>query len=295
MRRSASPSSWRAPSSPIRSRPTCRRCATPSSSSWRRSPPRDLLGRAGKEELAEEIMREAVRPMGIEILAPEPVTHGRWRSAWAALKSAPRTKRPSGRRRRRGGPRCAIRCSTCISRASSSSEAERSPRHPITRSATSSTGDLMATDNTAAAPGNPRERRRLGRPVESRSETASELQGPADQVSPASFTNFQPTRAGWPATTSTCPRHPGAAHGRARPGADPDQEHPAAGAGLGGRARRAGRRADGRARQRIPDRPRRGGRGQRQVRHPPHRHRHAERAHAPPERAPDGTMSPTPG
>ena len=35
---------------------------------------RDLLGRAGKEELAEEIMREAVRPMGIEILAPEPVT-----------------------------------------------------------------------------------------------------------------------------------------------------------------------------------------------------------------------------
>ena len=35
---------------------------------------KDLLGRAGKEELAEEIMREAVRPMGIEILAPEPVT-----------------------------------------------------------------------------------------------------------------------------------------------------------------------------------------------------------------------------
>ena len=35
---------------------------------------RDLLGRSGKEELAEEIMRESVRPMGIEILAPEPVT-----------------------------------------------------------------------------------------------------------------------------------------------------------------------------------------------------------------------------
>lgn len=35
---------------------------------------KDLLGRTGKEELAEEIMREAVRPMGIEILAPEPVT-----------------------------------------------------------------------------------------------------------------------------------------------------------------------------------------------------------------------------
>ena len=35
---------------------------------------RDLLGRSGKEELAEEIMRESVRPMGIEILAPEPVS-----------------------------------------------------------------------------------------------------------------------------------------------------------------------------------------------------------------------------
>ncbi len=35
---------------------------------------KDLLGSSGKEELAEEIMREAVRPMGIEIAAPEPVT-----------------------------------------------------------------------------------------------------------------------------------------------------------------------------------------------------------------------------
>ena len=35
---------------------------------------KDLLGRSGKEELADEIMRESVRPMGIEILAPEPVT-----------------------------------------------------------------------------------------------------------------------------------------------------------------------------------------------------------------------------
>jgi flagellar FliL protein len=34
---------------------------------------KDLLGRAGKEELADEIMREAVRPMGIEIAAPAPV------------------------------------------------------------------------------------------------------------------------------------------------------------------------------------------------------------------------------
>ena len=37
---------------------------------------RDLLGRSGKEELAEEIMRESVRPMGIEIPAPEPVRGG---------------------------------------------------------------------------------------------------------------------------------------------------------------------------------------------------------------------------
>ncbi len=35
---------------------------------------RDLLDRAGKEQLAQEIMREAVRPMGIDIPAPEPVT-----------------------------------------------------------------------------------------------------------------------------------------------------------------------------------------------------------------------------
>lgn len=35
---------------------------------------RELLGRVGKEELADEIMREAVRPMGIEIATPEPVT-----------------------------------------------------------------------------------------------------------------------------------------------------------------------------------------------------------------------------
>jgi len=35
---------------------------------------KDLLGRSGKEDLAEEIMRESVRPMGIEILAPEPVS-----------------------------------------------------------------------------------------------------------------------------------------------------------------------------------------------------------------------------
>ncbi|MEO6362992.1 MAG: flagellar basal body-associated FliL family protein [Caldimonas sp.] len=35
---------------------------------------RQLIDRAGKEQLAEEIMREAVRPMGIEVAEPEPVT-----------------------------------------------------------------------------------------------------------------------------------------------------------------------------------------------------------------------------
>jgi flagellar FliL protein len=45
---------------------------------------RDLLDRPGKEQLAEEIMREAVRPMGIEIAAPEPVSF-----APAAAASAP--------------------------------------------------------------------------------------------------------------------------------------------------------------------------------------------------------------
>ena len=35
---------------------------------------RDLLDRAGKEQLAREIMREAVRPMGIEMPVPEAVS-----------------------------------------------------------------------------------------------------------------------------------------------------------------------------------------------------------------------------
>jgi flagellar FliL protein len=35
---------------------------------------KELLNREGKEQLAQEIMREAVRPMGIEIADPQPVT-----------------------------------------------------------------------------------------------------------------------------------------------------------------------------------------------------------------------------
>jgi flagellar motor switch protein FliN len=52
----------------------------------------------------------------------------------------------------------------------------------------------MATDNTAAAPGEPDANAAdWAAAAEARNETASELQNPADQVSPASFTNFQPT------------------------------------------------------------------------------------------------------
>ena len=35
---------------------------------------KELLHREGKEQLAQEILREAARPMGIEVAAPEPVT-----------------------------------------------------------------------------------------------------------------------------------------------------------------------------------------------------------------------------
>jgi flagellar FliL protein len=35
---------------------------------------KELLNREGKEQLAQDIMREAVRPMGIEVALPEPVT-----------------------------------------------------------------------------------------------------------------------------------------------------------------------------------------------------------------------------
>jgi flagellar FliL protein len=35
---------------------------------------RELMSREGKEQLAQELMREAVRPMGIELAAPEPIT-----------------------------------------------------------------------------------------------------------------------------------------------------------------------------------------------------------------------------
>jgi flagellar FliL protein len=58
---------------------------------------KDLLGRSGKEELAEEIMRESVRPMGIEILAPEPVSAEKTGQDEAPVKSTRKAKKAAVR------------------------------------------------------------------------------------------------------------------------------------------------------------------------------------------------------
>ena len=49
---------------------------------------KDLLNREGKEQLALEIQREAVRPMGIEVATPEPVTMAPVAASAAASGSA---------------------------------------------------------------------------------------------------------------------------------------------------------------------------------------------------------------
>jgi len=49
---------------------------------------KDLLSREGKEQLALEIQREAVRPMGIEVATPEPVTMAPAAASAAASGSA---------------------------------------------------------------------------------------------------------------------------------------------------------------------------------------------------------------
>jgi flagellar FliL protein len=60
---------------------------------------KELLYREGKELLAQEILREAVRPMGIEIAAPEPVTAAPSESASAAASSAAASaSKPKARR-----------------------------------------------------------------------------------------------------------------------------------------------------------------------------------------------------
>ncbi len=68
---------------------------------------KELLSREGKEQLALDIMREAVRPMGIEIAPPEPVTAAPVVVAMAASSAVAgergRRRERTGQRDRRGG------------------------------------------------------------------------------------------------------------------------------------------------------------------------------------------------
>ena len=58
---------------------------------------KELMYREGKEQLAQELMREAVRPMGIEVATPEPVTSpGEAASGAAAAASKPKARRALG-------------------------------------------------------------------------------------------------------------------------------------------------------------------------------------------------------
>jgi flagellar FliL protein len=54
----------------------------------------ELLDRSGKEELAAEIMREAVRPMGIEIDDPEEDAPPKAGEGEAPVKKKKKKKRP---------------------------------------------------------------------------------------------------------------------------------------------------------------------------------------------------------
>lgn len=56
---------------------------------------RELLDVSGKELLANEIMREAVRPMGIDIAAPEPVTPAQAEGGHDDKPSAAAAKKPA--------------------------------------------------------------------------------------------------------------------------------------------------------------------------------------------------------
>jgi flagellar FliL protein len=66
---------------------------------------KELLNREGKEQLAQEIMREAVRPMGIELAAPEPITpapaeHAGSAAAAASAAESASAAKPKTQRRR---------------------------------------------------------------------------------------------------------------------------------------------------------------------------------------------------
>ena len=58
---------------------------------------KELLEPMGKELLADEIMREAVRPMGIDIAAPTPVTAAASSGAAAASDAASGVEKPAAR------------------------------------------------------------------------------------------------------------------------------------------------------------------------------------------------------
>jgi flagellar FliL protein len=67
---------------------------------------KDLMNREGKEQLAQEIMREAVRPMGIEVATPEPVTIAAAEGAASGAATEPAAVKPkSAAKRRREGQR----------------------------------------------------------------------------------------------------------------------------------------------------------------------------------------------
>jgi flagellar protein FliL len=63
---------------------------------------KDLMNREGKEQLAQEIMREAVRPMGIEVAAPEPVTGAAAEGAASGAAAEPAALKPKSAVKRRG-------------------------------------------------------------------------------------------------------------------------------------------------------------------------------------------------
>lgn len=60
---------------------------------------KDLADRAGKEQLAEEIAREAVRPMGIDIAAPQPVVEAASAVVAVAAEASAASEAKPGRKR----------------------------------------------------------------------------------------------------------------------------------------------------------------------------------------------------
>ncbi len=83
----------------------------------------ELLERAGKEQLAAEILRETVRPLGIDDRRGAEGRAGR-----AAVDGSLTTRCPSKKTKAAAQARRTTRCATCTSPTSSSSE--REPHDP---------------------------------------------------------------------------------------------------------------------------------------------------------------------